>query len=1093
MPASNRRFLHLIAALGCLGIVWAPAAPAASPPAVDAELLAGMQARSIGPAGMSGRVAAVDAVAADPDRIWIGAATGGVWKTTNGGRNWTAMFDDQPVAAVGAVSIFQPSADIVWVGTGEGNPRNSVSVGNGVYRTLDGGESWQHLGLDETERIHRIIVDVANPDVATVCALGRAWGENEQRGVFHTRDGGNTWKKILYVDERTGCADLVVDPSNPRKMIAAMWEFRRWPWFFRSGGAGSGLYVTVDGGSNWRRLTPEDGLPEGELGRSGLAFAPSDPSRVYALIETDAENSIYASRDGGFGWSRVGDHELLGNRPFYFADLYVDPVRPDRVYSLWSLISVSDDGGKTFEIIAPFTAAHPDHHAMWIHPDDPAHIIAGNDGGVVISRDRGSSWRFIQNLPLAQFYHVHVDMDVPYNVYGGLQDNGSWRGPSAVWGSGGIRNHMWTLVGFGDGFDTRPHPQSSRRGYSMSQEGYLSRWDLDAGTRKDIRPAPPEGGRLRFNWNAGLGQDPFEADTIYYGSQFVHRSRDGGESWQIISPDLTTDNTEWQQQSDSGGLTPDVTGAENFTSIVAIAPSPLERGLIWVGTDDGRLHLTRDGGQNWQSLENRLKGVPAHSWIPHIEPSPHAAGTAFVVLDNHRRSDWTPYVFRSDDYGKSWKSLAVDALRGYCLTVAQDPVDPELLFLGTEFGLWVSFDGGKAWARWTHGVPTVGVRDLIVHPRDHDLVIGTHGRAVYVLDDVRPLRKMSAELQQRPIHVFETAPAIQYAAYANFPVDNEGYAGENRDYGALLSFWLNDDALPHPDDQRERERKGSARLAARREAGGSGEAPDAATQSPDEDDAAKAAVLIYDAEGLLIRTLEVEATRGLNRVAWDLRHDAYKAPPLPAYSFFQPRGPQVLPGNFTFRLVYGDGEAGGEIAVLPDPRQRISAESRRAKHAALVRAGTLQERVAVAIEAIREASTDVAAALAKLERRSAEWKRAHPEQAAGGENGPWKELLEQGKTLQLSLGELEKRFWIPLREKGIVEDLTPWARLRYAQSSMGSTWDAPTDAQRAYLELASDALEAAQQGVDEVFFAVGEFRTKLAGRGLGFLSDAISD
>ena len=510
------------------------------------------------------------------------------------------------MAAIGAIAVHPTDPDVVWVGTGEGNVRNSVSVGNGIYRSRDGGRTWEHLGLEATERIHRILIHPRDPSTVWVAAMGREWGDNQERGVYRTTDARRTWERVLYIDERTGAADLVIDPSNPEKLFAAMWEYRRWPWFFKSGGPGSGLHITRDGGDTWTRLTPEDGLPEGDLGthRAGESRrrtrASSTPMSRPGRTPSSAPMTA-GSR--GSPWE-TGDN--VGNRPFYYADIRVDPERADRVYSLWSVISVSDDGGRNFRQLVGWDI-HPDHHAMWINPADASHIIIGNDGGVAISLDRGLTWRFVGNLPLAQFYHVRVDMEQPYNVYGGMQDNGSWKGPSTVLENGGIRNFHWAEVGFGDGFDTSPDPEDSMRGYAMSQEGFLIKWDLRNGERKDIRPAPAPGGHLRFNWNAGFAQDPFDAATIYYGSQFVHRSLDRGESWQVISDDLTSDNPEWQKQAESGGLTPDVTGAENFTSIVAIAPSPIAEGVLWVGTDDGRLHLTRDGGATWASLESKLK------------------------------------------------------------------------------------------------------------------------------------------------------------------------------------------------------------------------------------------------------------------------------------------------------------------------------------------------------------------------------------------------------------------------------------------------------------------------------------------------------
>ena len=540
---------------------------AAAPQPVDPALLAGLEARSIGPAAMSGRVVALaglpgrsGATGDGPRTLYVGAASGGLWRSVDDGATWEPLFDDQPAASIGAIAIDPTAPDVLWVGTGEPTPRNSASVGNGVYRSMDGGTTWSALGLERTERIARIVIDPRFPETAYVCAMGTTWGESPERGVFKTTDGGATWQKVLYRNETTGCAELRMDPSNPNKLFAAMWQHRRWPWTFQSGGPGSGLFVTHDGGATWTELTPEDGLPEPPLGRIGVAIAPSDPERVYALVEAE-ENALYASNDGGASFRRVSSDPLIGNRPFYYSRIHVDPTDATRLYSSWSNVSVSEDGGGSWEMLIPYRQAHPDHHALWIDPTDPSFVVDGNDGGVAISRDRGTTWRFVPNLPLAQYYHVRVDDDLPYHVYGGLQDNGSWRGPSEVWTRGGIRNYEWEEVGFGDGFDTAPFPEDSMRGYSMSQEGNLMRWNLRTGERKDVKPAPPEGedGQttpLRFNWNAGFAQDPFDPATIYFGSQYVHRSRDHGDSWEVISPDLTTNKKEWQQQAKAGGSPP---------------------------------------------------------------------------------------------------------------------------------------------------------------------------------------------------------------------------------------------------------------------------------------------------------------------------------------------------------------------------------------------------------------------------------------------------------------------------------------------------------------------------------------------------------
>jgi photosystem II stability/assembly factor-like uncharacterized protein len=1050
---------------------------------IDARLLAGMQARSIGPAGMSGRVAAIDAVNADPNVIYVGAATGGVWKSINGGLTWKPIFDDERVAAIGSVAIFQPSPDIVWVGTGEGNPRNSVSVGRGIYRSLDGGRNWKHMGLEATERIHRIVTHPTNPDMVWVAAMGREWGENEQRGVYKTTDGGKSWNKVLYVDERTGAADLVLDPRNPRKLFAAMWDYRRWPWSFRSGGAGSGLHVSLDGGDSWKRLTPEDGLPEGDLGRIGLAIARSNPEIVYALIEAK-KNGLYVSKDGGDSWEATGESRYAGNRPFYYGDIRVDPERPSTVYSLWSMISVSRDGGKDFEILVPYSKVHPDHHAMWINPADGRQIIAGNDGGVAITSDRGETWRFVTNLPLAQYYHIHVDMDTPYNVYGGMQDNGSWRGPSTVWENGGIRNHHWEEVGFGDGFDTLPDPRDSMMGYAMSQQGYLSRWDLRTGERKDIRPSDPPGTELRFNWNAGFAIDPFEPNVIYYGSQFVHRSAYRGESWEIVSGDLTSNNPEWQKQDESGGLTLDVTGAENFTTIVTIAPSAKEQGVIWVGTDDGRLHLSRDAGKSWDSIEERLRGVPEHTWIPHIEPSKFDGGTAFVVLDDHRRSNWTPYVYRTTDYGRTWKSLVTDDIDGYCLAIAQDPVDENLLFLGTEFGLFVSVDGGSSWSKYTHGFPTVATRDLIVHPREHDLVIGTHGRAAYVIDDIRPLRGLTAEILAEPLHLFEIPTAQQYrvkqTGASRFPGATE-FRGDNRPYGALISYSLNVPGLPHPDDDAERARKQAERDSRSAESGGD-EVVEVEEKKKDEPEVE---LEIRARDGEVIRHFSAPARLGINRVAWDLRRDAFDEPPTTGPRWFQPRGPQVIPGEYSVTLTYGDHVAEGTIRVFGDPRFSITLTDRQAREAAQLRAGAMQETVADAVRRIAEARSDVEVLLQKATHAGRD--EDHPDDEERLRE-PYKSLVASGKELVKSLGDVEKKFWRPPATKGIGPRDHALTFISYAYRSLGSSWDSPTGAQYAYLKQAETMLAEAADAFNELFAGeVAEFRREVAESDLGLL------
>ncbi len=612
---------------------------------IDPDIFKEIKPRCIGPAAMSGRIGDIDAVISNPDIIYVGTATGGVWKSTDGAITWKPIFEKESTSSIGAVTICQQNPNIVWVGTGEGNPRNSSGVGRGVFKTIDGGETWQHLGLEKTEKISRLRLHPSDPNIAYVAALGTTWGENPERGVFKTVDGGKTWKKILFVDNKTGAADLAMDPKNPNKLIAAMWEHRRWPWYFTSGGPGSGLYITTDGGANWKKLTPEDGLPAGDLGRIGVAFAANKPNIVYALVEAK-KNVLLRYSDGGATWKTINDKKEVSDRPFYYADVRVNPVNENMVYLLQSPLNYSEDGGKSFRHLNSFRQVHGDFHSLWIHPGGEL-MIVGGDGGISISRNRGKSWRFVENLPVAQFYHISYDMEYPYNVYGGLQDNGSWRGPSQVLTDWVIYNFYWRIVGFGDGFDTEPDPEDSDCGYGMSQGGWLFYFNSKTGINKIIIPTESDV-KHRYNWNAALAIDPFVPSTIYYGSQFVHRSKDKGKSWEIISPDLTT-NDPGKQKPMSGGLTTDVSAAENHTTIISICPSPVKQGVIWVGTDDGNVQVTRDNGNSWQLVSASLTGdskskkkssrVPAGTWVPYVEASPHDAACAFVVFDNHRRAD----------------------------------------------------------------------------------------------------------------------------------------------------------------------------------------------------------------------------------------------------------------------------------------------------------------------------------------------------------------------------------------------------------------------------------------------------------------------
>lgn len=977
-----------------------------------AEQFSQIQGRSIGPAGMSGRVADVDVVASDPNIIFVGSATGGVWRSVDGGIVWSPIFDDQSVLGIGAVAVSQTTPDVVWVGTGEGNPRNSAGVGNGVFRSLDGGDTWSDVGLEGSERVHRILTHPSDPEIVFVAAMGPAWSDGDVRGIFRTRDGGETWDRVLYVNERTGAADLVMDPSNPNKLFAAMWEFRRKPWFFESGGEGSGLFVTYDGGDSWARYTEEDGMPPGNLGRIGLAVAPSNPDIVYALVEAE-KSELLRSEDGGRSWATINDRSGVAPRPFYYADLRVDPQNENRVYSLHGSIQVSEDQGRNFESVVPSATIHGDVHELWIDPNDGRRMIIGNDGGIAFTYDRGEHWRFVENLTLAQFYHISLDNEVPFNVYGGLQDNGSWYGPSTVWENRGIMNLHWRRVGSGDGFAVFSDPTDSRYGYSMAQQGSLVRFDKDTGRRVAIQPAHPEGEYLRFNWNAGLSLDPHDPSVLYLGSQFVHRTRDHGDSWEVISPDLTTNDAEKQRQDVSGGLTLDATGAENHTTILSISPSPLRQGLIWASTDDGNVQVTEDDGVTWRNVGAQIRDVPRGTWVPHVEPSHHDPSTAYVVLEDHRRGNWSPYVYKTTDLGETWKSLNTNGINGFVHVIREDRKEPNLLFLGTEFGLRVSLDGGESWIRWTHGVPPAPVRDLRVHPRDDDLVVGTHGRGAYVVDDIRPLREAAADstLASAILRVLPMAPAQKYAAAEAVGYRSVGHAmmfGEMRPYGALINYWIGSEGA-------QRGAQGEAR---------------------------RARIDILDVDGGSMRILDGTTAPGLNRIVWDLRREGENGP-----------GSEVLSGTYTVRVTLGDAVSTGELTVLEDTREQVPVARRIAKLQALERARDMTT-------SLREAQQRVERAIRTSQTVS---------ESLVGRSGA-ESLREGGTELQTSLQSLKERLFSGPACQGICgRSKLPSNVVRRPIQVLGGSPDEPTANERLMLAQAEQALQSILEKVNRIF------------------------
>ena len=865
---------------------------------LDFNKLSSLKIRNVGPANMSGRITCIDALKSNPKIIYVGAASGGVWKSENGGSSWKPVFDEQPTQNIGAIAIQQSDPKVIWVGTGEGNPRNSMNLGMGIFKSEDSGRTWKHMGLAATKTIHRIIIDPRNPNTLYVGAMGNPFTADSNRGLYKTTDGGQHWKQILFSNTSSGIADLVMHESNPDKLIVALYEHHRTPYYFVSGGKGSGIYISHNGGEQWEKLSDANGLPAGELGRVGLAIAPSNPNRVYAKVEAK-KNALYRSDDGGVHWKMINDNpRFTNNRPFYFQDLAVDTKDPNRLYNIYQPLSVSYDGGINFDPTPMIPAdetkgIHADFHAMWIDPNDAQHFIIGGDGGLGITHDHGKTWYFPETIPVAQFYHVNVDYETPFNVYGGMQDNGNWSGPAYTWKRGGIRTLYWQYLVGGDGFHIAPDREDARFGYGTSQNGDLYRYDKLTGYYQSIAPTPNDlSTHLRFNWNAGFAKDPFNENAAYYGSQFLHKTTDKGKNWKTISGDLTTNNPE-HQKPDYGGLTLDVSGAENYNTIIAIAPSYLDKDLIWVGTDDGQVQLSDNGGTTWNNVTKNIIGLPDGAWIPQIHASRFEKGKAWVVANHYRKGDDTPYLFITTDYGRTWKNiLTSNQVKGYALSIIQDPVEKKLVFLGTEHGLWVSINEGKDWTPFKNGFPSVSTMDLVIQEKESALVVGTFGRTIWVLDDLKSLREIVKENAKEKITTLPMNEVVQVKGLFIAPPGNiwtgfgTTFEGENRLFQqANIPIYIND--VPSKEDQVEG--------------------------------------FIKNNKGDTIqKIIGQNLMQGLNYIQWKL--DEVREYLSGNYDPLESRGIPVLPGIYTATIKYKDVESSTTIKVISDPRFKMKEE-----------------------------------------------------------------------------------------------------------------------------------------------------------------------
>jgi photosystem II stability/assembly factor-like uncharacterized protein len=843
------------------------------------DLYGKLRWRCVGPAVMGGRTVDIDVVEKEPWIIYAAVGPSGVWKSVNNGISWKPVFHKENTVSVGDIAISQSHPNIVWIGTGEATCRNSVTIGDGVYKSIDSGKTWTNMGLAETRHISRIVINPGDPNIAYAAAMGHLWGSNEERGIYKTSDGGKTWQKILYVDENTGFADLAMDPSDSLTLFAAAYDYRRLPYRYRSGGPGSGLYKTTDGGTTWKKLTED--LPEGIMGRIGIDVSRSDPDVVYALIEHE-DAGIWRSEDKGESWTRTCDNETyerVNFRPFYYSQIRVDPSDDEVVYVFSGGSYVSKDMGKKFRAISGGT--HPDHHALWIDPQNPLHLIDGNDGGIDITYDGGKTWRGIEHMALAEVYQIGFDMRSPYYVYCGLQDNGVWGGPSAKFDSQGITNADWFLVGYGDGFYAQVDPNDHQVIYANSQMNGLYRYDMRIKKSQTIRPiAPVSDPPYRFNWNSPILISPHDSKIVYTGGNYLFKTVDGGHSWKIISPDLSTNDPE--KQKDSGGpITPDNTGAEIHCTILTIAESSIKAGVIWCGTDDGNVQVTKDGGQTWKNVVKNIKDLPPNTWCSRIEASHFDESTAYAAFDGHRQDDYNTYLYKTTDFGKTWTSLKGNLPFGWIHVVREDLVNPNLLYVGLEFGLFASLDKGITWFSLQNNLPRVAVRDIAVHPRENDLIIGTHGRGIWILDDIQPLQEMNPQVFSSGLHLFGIRPAAVYQiSSSGEPSSRLAYSGKNPDYGMIITAYIKEKPTEKPK------------------------------------------VFIKDDDGETIHEFALPTRKGILRQVWNLQI----VPKTKEGKVLKPTGvgflalPMVFPGIYSVEMT-ADGKTKTRAAMInPDPR-----------------------------------------------------------------------------------------------------------------------------------------------------------------------------
>lgn len=930
LPFPLVRLISVFTLLSALCLAASAQAPA--PVKYDSGTISGLPARNIGSATMGGRIAAIDAVDENGKiTVFVGSASGGVWKSINGATTFKPVFDREPVQSIGAVTIDPSNHKNVWVGTGESWTRNSVSIGNGVYKSTDGGENWTNVGLKDSEHIARILIDPKDSNTVYACATGHLWNDNDERGVYKTTDGGTTWKKVLAgANGSTGCAMLATSPQEPKTLYASMWDFRRQGWTFRSGGPGSGLFKSTDGGDHWTEIAPSNsqGLPEKPYGRIALAVAPSKPNVVYAMIESK-QSALYRSDDAGKNWKKLDASQFMVWRPFYFANLIVDPKNENKLFKVDLVLLVSVDGGHSFSSTAN---THGDNHTVWINPNNTNQIYAGDDGGFWSSVDGGTRWARAWNLPTAQFYHVSVDNANPYHVYGGLQDNSTWVGDSSY--PGGVSNSRWENVFGGDGFWAFEDPADPNYIYAEAQGGEIGRVNRHTLSGQGIKPQPQYNEKkLHFNWNTPIHLSPNEKGTIYIGAQFLFRSRDHGQSWERISPDLSTNDPEKQKQEESGGITVDNSAAEMHTSIYSISESPKNGQVIWAGTDDGNLQITRDGGKHWTNVVDKVPNLGKNSWVSTVTASRFNEGTAYATFDRHTFGDMKPYLYRTTDFGNTWAPLVSDAsgVTGYAHIITEDTVDSNLLFLGTEFGLWISIDGGQQWAQYKgSGFPAVAVRDIVIQQRENDLVLATHGRGIWIIDDISSLRSLTPDLMAKDAVLLDST-SIQYLnANGGWAEGDATFSGPSRTTDAFITYY-----------QKSRHIFGDMKID------------------------------IIDPDGKVVDTIAGSKHRGLNRATWSMRLKPPTVPPAASAAFGAATGPRVLPGTYTVKMTKGDKVYTSKLKLVLDPRATYNEQDRRQQFDLTMKLYKMMARMSFAVDSMVNLRDTATARAAKLPAKDA--------------------------------------------------------------------------------------------------------------------------